>query len=185
LILENEPLLGRKMHSHYKMQQIAYILFVSGVLTLGTASASAEGRTSSQVVSGNGLTRQQFEALPDTALIDFNGRRTTKARIRAKEAQSRDAAERVQALAQQSRAEFKQRLTRYEQERKTQLGVARTKAMEEFARLSQAQARQVKAIEVEAAQLQERSRRASPAEKVQIEQRADQLLQQLYRLEDR
>jgi mRNA-degrading endonuclease toxin of MazEF toxin-antitoxin module len=57
--------------------------------------------------------------------------------------------------------------------------------MEEFARLSQAQARQVKAIEVEAAQLQERSRRVSPAEKAQIEQRADQLLQQLYRLEDR
>lgn len=55
--------------------------------------------------------------------------------------------------------------------------------MGEFARLGPTDSQQLKSIEVEAARLHERSTRASPAEKAQIEQRANQLLQQLQGLE--
>jgi hypothetical protein len=175
------------MFSRGKIGQITFILFAFGILTLGTATASAETRAtpSPQVVSGAQLTKQQFEALPDSALIDFKGRQMTKASIRARETQSHDTAEKVQALARQSRVEFQQRLIQFEQQRKTKLEVDKAKAMGEFARLSQANPRQLKAIEVEAAQLYERSKRASPADKAHIEQRANQLLQQLQGLEHR
>lgn len=175
------------MFSRGKIGQITFVLFASGILTLDTTMASAESRAapSPQVVNGDQLTKQQFEALPDTALIDFKGRRMTKASIQAREAQGHDTAENVQTLARQSRVEFEQRLIQFEQQRKTKLEVDKAKAMGEFARLSQADSRQLKAIEVEAAQLYERSKRASSAEKAQIEQRANQLLQQLQGLEHR
>ena len=174
------------MFSRVKIGQITFILFAFGMLILATATASAErGAPSPQVVSGDRLTKQQFEALPDSALIDFKGRRMTKADIRARVAQSLDMAEKVQALARQSRVEFKQHLIQFEQQRKTKLEIDKAKATGEFARLSQADSQQLKAIEVEAAQLQERSKRASPAEKAHIEQRANQLLQQLQRMEHR
>ena len=175
------------MFSRVKIGPITFILFAFGILTLGTAAAIAdrEAATRPQTVSGDRLTKQQFEALPDSALIDFKGRRMTKADIRTREAQSLDTAEKVQALARQSRVDFKQHLIQFEQQRKTKLESDKAKAMGEFARLNQTNSQQLKAIEVEAAQLQERSKRASPAEKAQIEQRANQLLQQLQRLEHR
>ena len=163
----------------------SFFLFVSGILTLGTATANAEREAapSPKVISGDNLTKQQFEALPDIALIDFKGRRMTKASIRAREAQSRDTAEKVQALARQSRAEFEQRLIQFKQQRKKKLEIDKAKSMGEYARLGPADSQQLKSIEVEAARLHGRSTRASPAEKAQIEQRANQLLQQLQGLE--
>ena len=168
-----------------KSRQLSVILIASSILTLSTTSANAERGASPQVISGDGLTKQQFELLPDTALIDFKARRMTKANIRAREARGRIGAEKIAALADQNRIEFKQRLTQLEQQRKTQLEVERTKAIGEFARLNQAGTSQLKAIAVEAAQLQERSKRASSAEKAQIEQRAEQLLRQLQLLKHR
>lgn len=175
------------MSSRGEIGKTTFILFVSGILTLGTAPASAEREAapSPQVVTGDHLTKQQFEALPDIALIDFKGRRMTKASIRAREAQSRDTAEKVQALARQSRVEFEQRLIQFEQQRKKKLEIDKAKSMEEFARLGPTNSQQLKSIEVEAARLHERSTRASPAEKAQIEQRANELLQQLQGLEHR
>ena len=167
--------------------RITVILFAFGLTALATVTASAQREATSnpQVVSGDRLTRQQFDALSDSALIEFKGRRMTKASIRVKEAQSRDSAKTVQALAQQSRAEFQQRLVQYEQERKAKHETDKAKATGEYARLSQANSQRLKAIEAEAAQLQERSKRASPAEEGQIEQRAEQLRQQLQSLEQR
>jgi hypothetical protein len=173
------------MLSRGKIGPISFILFGFGILTLSTAPASADREAASrpQTVSGDRLTKQQFEALPDSALIDFKGRRMTKASIRAREAQSRETAEKAEALARQSRMEFQQQLIQFEQQRKTKLEIDKAKAMGEFVRRSQAHSPQLKAIEVEAAQLQERSKRASPAEKARIEQRANQLLQQVQGLE--
>jgi hypothetical protein len=109
----------------------------------------------------------------------------TKASIRAREAQDRDTAEKAQALARQSRLEFQQQLIQFDQQRKTKLEADKAKAMGEFARRSRAHSPQLKAIEVEAAQLQERSTRASPADKARIEERANQLLHQVQGLEHR
>jgi hypothetical protein len=170
-----------------KIGSITFIPFAFGILTLGTAAAIADRERASrpQTVSGERLTKQQFEALPDSTLIDFKGRRMTKAGIRAREAQSRETAEKAEALARQSRMEFQQQLIQFEQQRKTKLEIDKAKAMGEFARRSEAHSPQLKAIEVEAVQLQERSKRASPAEKARIEQRASQLLQQVQELEHR
>jgi len=173
--------------SRGKIGPMVFILFAFGILMPGTAAAIAdrEAVSSPQVVSGDRLTKQQFEALPDSALVEFKGRRMTKASIRAREVQSRESAEKAQALARQSRMEFKQQLIQLEQQRKMKLEADRAKAMGEFARRSQAHSPQLKAIEVEAAQLQERSKRASPADKARIEERANQLLQQVQGLEHR
>jgi len=59
----------------------------------------------------------------------------TKASIRAKEAQSRETAEKVETLARQSRVEFEQRLIEFEQQRETKLEIDKAKSMGEFARL--------------------------------------------------
>lgn len=170
-----------------KISKVTFILLTPGILIAGLTFARAERGTAPtpQVVSGERLTKQQFEALPDNALIEFKGQRATKASIRAREAQNRATAERMNALARQTRAEFEQRRIQFGQQRKAKLEADRAKAMAEFARLNQANSRQIKAIEVEAAQLQERSKRASTAEKARIEERAYQLLQQLRGLEHR
>jgi hypothetical protein len=173
--------------SQIKIVHITFILLAFGTLAQGTAAEPSErgAAPGSQMVRGDQLTKQQFEALPDTALIDFKGQRITKAQIRVREAKSQETAEKVRALARQSRAEFEQRLIHFEQQRKAEIHADKAKAMGEFARQSQAEARQLKAIETEAAQLYKRSERASPAEKAQIEQRASQLLQQLQGMDHR
>jgi hypothetical protein len=175
------------MFSRGNIVQITFILFAFGTLTQGTAAERAEpgAAPSPQVVRGDQLTKQQFDALPDTAQIDFKGQRMTKARMRVREAKSQETAEKVRALARQSRAEFQQRLIHFEQQRKAKIQADAAKAMGEFTRQSQAEARQFKAIEAEAAQLYKRSEHASPAEKAQIEQRASQLLHQLQGMDHR
>jgi hypothetical protein len=175
------------MFSRVKIVYITFILLAFGTLAQSTAAERAElgAPPSPQVVRGDQLTKQQFEALPDTALINFKGQLMTKAQIRVRAAKSQEAMEKGHALARQTRAEFEQRLIHFEQQRKAKIQADKAKAMGEFARQSQAEARQLKAIEAEAAQLYKRSERASPAEKAQIEQRASQLLQQLQGMDHR
>jgi hypothetical protein len=173
------------MFSRVKIVHITFILLAFGTLAQGTAAEPSEpgAAPGSQVVRGDQLTKQQFEALPDTALINFKGQQMTKAQIRVRATKSQEAMEKGHALARQTRAEFEQRLIHFEQQRKAKIQADKAKAMEEFARQSQAEARQLKAIEAEAAQLYKRSEGASPAEKAQIEQRASQLLQQLQEMD--
>ena len=163
-------------------------ILVLGLLaqSAGPLPAEAGGVQRPQVIRGDQLTKQQFEALPDTAVIELRGQRMTKAQIRAKAAKSQEAMAKGQAVARQTEAQFEQRRIQFEQQQQAKLQTDNAKAMVEFTRQSQAgatpQARQLEAIQEEAAQLYERSKRASPAEQAQIEQRAGQLLQQLQQL---
>jgi len=149
------------------------------VNAVGRPPAEAGGAPGPQVLRADQLTKQQFRAAPDSAVIEFRGQRVTKAQIRARAAQkAHEGMAKVEVAVRQERARFEQE--------QAKLHADNAKVQAELARLRQAratpQARQVDAIEQEAAQLFERSKRASPADRAQIEQRASQLLQQLQQL---
>jgi DMSO/TMAO reductase YedYZ molybdopterin-dependent catalytic subunit len=95
----------------------------------------------------------------------------------------KEAMAKIQATAGQAEAQFEQSRIQFEQQQKAESEAHKAKAMAEFTRRTQAaatlQVRQLEAIQKEAAKLYERSKRASPAEQAQIEQRALQLLEQL------
>lgn len=149
------------------------------VNSAGPRPAEAGEAPGPQVLRADQLTRQQFKRLPDSAVIEFKGQRMTKAQIRAR------AAQKAQEAMAKTQVAARQRLVQFEQVQ-ARLHAENAKVQAELARLRQAhatpQARQVEAIEQEAAQLWQRSQRASPAERAQIEQRAAQLLQQLQQL---
>ena len=89
----------------------SFIVLALGTLAQGTAAQPAEpgAAPGPQVVRGDQLTKQQFEALPDTAVIDFKGQRMTKAQIRVKAAKNQEAMAKGQTVARQTGAQFEQR----------------------------------------------------------------------------
>lgn len=176
------------MFVRVKIARSTFLVLAFGILAQGTGRQPAEagGAPGPQVLRGGQLTKQQFEALPDTAVIEVKGQRMTKAQIRAKAAKSQEAMAKGQAVARQTEAQFEQRRIQFEQQQQAKLQADNAKAVAEFTRQSQASgpaaSPQLDAIQEEAAQLHERSKRASPAEQAQIEQRAGQLLQQLQQM---
>src|SRR5262249_8388501 len=173
------------MFSRIKIAHITFVLLAFATQGQGTARKpdKAGEVPGSEVVRGEQLTKQQFEALPDTAVIEFKGKRMTKGEIRAKVAKSREARAKAQAVARQTKAQFEERRIQVERQRQAKMQADRAKAIGEFTRQSEGaappQAPQFEAIRKEAMQLYERSKRASPTEQAEIEQRAHQLLQQL------
>jgi hypothetical protein len=173
------------MFSRIKIAHITFVILAFATQGQGTARGpdKAGAVPGSEVVRGDELTKQQFEALPDTAVIEFKGKRITKGEIRAKALKSQEAMAKAQAVARQTKSQFEQRRIEVERQRQAKMQADRTKAMAEFTRLSDAgatpRALQIEAIRKEAMQLYERSKRASPTEQAQIEERAHQLLQRL------
>ena len=136
------------------------------------------------VISGDRLTNTQFKNLPDSAVIDIRGTRTTAGELRAKlRQQEAQALARAQAAAGQAQAAFQAHHTKFLQDQKAKLQADSAKASAEFTRWRQTQgAVQVlaqEAIAEQAIELMGRSKTATPAEQVQIEQRAGELLKQL------
>jgi hypothetical protein len=176
------------MLSRVKIAYVTFIIIAFGTMHQGTSRQPAEAQAVSgpQVIRGDQLTKKQFEALPDTAVIDLKGQRMTKAQIRIKAATSQQAIAKAQDAARQAEAQFAQRRIKFEQRQQAKLQADKAKAMAEFTRQVQAgttpQTRQLEAIQGEAAQLYERSKHASPSEQAQIDQRARQLLQQLQQM---
>jgi hypothetical protein len=166
------------MFSKVSIASPTILVLVLGLLAQSAGPLPAEaGGVQGPVIRGDQLTKQQFEALPDSAVIEFKGRRMTKGQIRAKAAKSTETMARGQAPARAAQARVAARHAQFLQQQQAQLQADNAKAMAEFGRL-----RQVAAIEQEAAQLFQRSKTAAPAERAQIDQRAAQLLQQLQQL---
>jgi len=131
--------------------------------------------------------RQQLKGLPDSAVVEYKGQRITVGEIRARAKQTlQAAAAKMQAAARQGQAQVEARRAQLDQQHQAKLQADGAKAMVEFTRLALVsatpQARQLEAIQQEAAQLLQRSKTASPAERAQIEHRAGQLLQQLQQM---
>jgi ABC-type bacteriocin/lantibiotic exporter with double-glycine peptidase domain len=165
------------MLSRVKIVHITFVVLALGTQGQGTAREpdKAGAVPGPQVVRGDKLTKEQFEALPDTAIIEFKGKRMTKAEIRARAAKSQEAMATAKAVALQAKAEFEQRRIQIEREQQAKIQADKAKAMAEFER----HAATTKAIQKEAAELYERSKRASPTERAEIDKRAHQLLLQL------
>jgi len=171
------------MFSRVKIARSTFIVLALGILAQGTGRQPAEagGAPGPQVLRADQLTKQQFEVLPDTAVIEFKGQRMTKAQIQAKATKSKEAIAKVQAAARDAQAKFQTRLAQFLQQQQAKLQADNAKAMAEVARL--AQSVRLQAIQQEAAQLWQRSQGTlSPAQRVQDEQRAGQLLQQLQQM---
>ena len=149
--------------------------------------AHAGSAAAPHVLRADQLKKGQLKTLPDTIIIEFEGQRLTVGAIRARARErDREAAAKAQVAAGQVKAKLEQRRIQFEQQRQAKLQADNARAMAEFTRQSQASgpaaSPQLDAIQQEAAQLFERSKRASSAEQAQIEQRAGQLLQQLQQL---
>jgi len=133
---------------------------------------SAQGK----FLKGEQLTKEQFKALPDNALIEFKGQQKTKGQIIAEEEQKSK-----QALAKMknvSKSQFEAARAKFLQEQKAKIEAANAKAKADFNRLK-ANSAKYAAIKQEALQLFNKSKTAPPAEQEQIEKRANELLQQL------
>ncbi|HEX9444009.1 MAG TPA: hypothetical protein VGA73_07805, partial [Candidatus Binatia bacterium] len=145
------------------------------VETAGLRPASA-GEAQGQVTRGDKLTKQQFEALPDSAVIEFKGKRMPKSEIRARAAKGKEAMAKVPAAATKVRDKFEQRRAQFEQKQQAKLAADNQKVNAEFAKLNQdggsGRDSRRAAIENEARELSVRYKTASAAEKVQIDRRA-------------
>jgi len=139
------------------------------------------------VFKADQLTKEQFKQLPDSAVIEFQGQRTTKGEFRAKMEQARNAAM-MEAQAQASQAEARRAAhrARFLQRQQVELDAASAKVQVELARLGQAgshaQISQMEGVQQKAANLCARSKTASPAEQAQMEREAGELLKQFRQL---
>lgn len=134
------------------------------------------------------MTKDQFKALPDSAVIEFKGKQMTKGQfISEMNQKSREMAEKAKAEMKSKRmAEFEARRAKFLQQEKQRITANNAKVRGEFERLKQqassAKAKQFTAIRQEAIQLNNKSKNANPAEQAQIEKRAEELLRQLKQL---
>ena len=165
---------------------ITFVLSVA-VRTVSGADvpAGAQVTPPPPVLKLNQLTNKQAKALQDTAVIELrDGTRTTAGQLRAIIWQKHNAdLALAQTHAADAQAKFAAYRAKFLQEQLAKLDAENTKRQAEFARRQQLQRNVLTAspltVQQEAIQLIQRAKTASPAEQVQIEQRAGQLLQQL------
>ena len=126
--------------------------------------------------------RKQFSTLPDSAVIEFKGKRATVGEIRSKMQQSPKAketaklvSERAKTAADRTAAEVEARRVQSLAQRQAALADSIAKAKAEFTRIQAAS----EAIEEEGRRLARQYRTATPSEKEQLDRRASELLQQL------
>jgi hypothetical protein len=127
--------------------------------------------------------RLKLKALPDDTPVEAKGQRMTLGEVRAKERQmSAAAATKMKAAASESKTKFDDYAAKFNEKQQAKLKANNQKVNAEFARLNQsgsAQNSRRTEIENEARALAQRYKNAPPAEKTQIDRRANELLRQL------
>lgn len=158
-------------------------------LVLGLAPHAADPQTArsggapaTQVLHAEKVPKREFDrqlrTLPDSAVVEAQGRRLTVGEIRAKSVEIQKAvAAKIDAAAVDARSRFAEREKQFVQQREARLETENGRAVAGLAR-----AREFEAIRQEAARLLERSKTATAAEQTEIERRAGQLLQQLQKI---
>jgi len=136
-------------------------------------------------IDGNTLTKDQFRALPPSAVIQVQGRQTTKQEILDKartnlHASSRATSQQLSARLNDVRTKFlqKQQADLKSRNDKVQAALAQRRANEEVFTRSP----QFLALHNQAVSLQAEYDRATPAEKTKLESRARELQKQLKNL---
>jgi len=160
-----------------KIANITFLLLILCLAAFIAYSPAADNLSAQgKVLKGEELTKEQFKALPDSAVIEFKGQQKTKGQIIAEVEQKRK-----QTLAKMknvSKSQFEVTRAKFLQEQKAKIEAANAKAKADFERLK-ANSAKYAAIKQEALQLFNKSKTATPAEQEQIEKRANELLQQL------
>lgn len=150
------------------------LLLLGTLVTPGLTMPVWAGGAPSTVIPVERLTLRQIQQLPDSQVIESRGQRITIGELkRMREAEGRAAEASARAAKNEVEAKLRALQGKLAADKQT-IDLQNAKAMADFGRLGQ-----VAAMEQEAAQLFQRSKTASPAEQVQIEQRAALLLQQL------
>ena len=146
-----------------------------------TVLAAQEKRGSTQKVEA--LTEAQFEALRDDDSVEVRGKVITKREMKtAAERASAEGKAKADAARQQAEAELQQENARFQQSEGARLEQenARVRGDSEALQRGERRGRGSAQIRAEAAQLRARAARAtSEAELSEIQQRAQQLLEQL------
>ncbi len=135
-------------------------------------------------IRAEGLTQQQFDALPDSAAIEHKGVRITKGQLRARAASARAQAEAKRNAARaQRKAKFEANRANFLATQHARLAEKLSKFRAEVVRLQQVRAARMtpqrQALHREAWDLVGRAKNAAPAERPQLDQRAAEILQQL------
>jgi hypothetical protein len=129
------------------------------------------------------LTKQQFDALADSAVIDVKGQQTTKAKIVAKLTSAKGAKARADEAARQVQAKFATERDQFAQQQQAKIKAGNANVAAPVASApGTTSASQRQALHDEATQLLNRSKSASPAERAAIDKRAAELLKQLQQL---
>jgi hypothetical protein len=122
--------------SRVSVASATILSLVLGLLAQSAGPLHTEaGGVPGQVIRGDQLTKQQFEALPGTAVIEFKGRRMTKAQIQAKAAKSTEATAKAQAADRAGQARVQHRLAQFLQQEQAKLQADNARAIAEFKRL--------------------------------------------------
>jgi len=159
-----------------------FIAWLSAALTVASLTMPAQAADP----PGRAIPAEKLKQLPDSHVIESQGKRITVGELRKiREAEARVAEDKAKSARIEAGAELKTLQAKLAAETEAKLKSDHAKLMAELPRLRQAgapaQAPQREAIQREAAQLYQRSKTASPAEKAQIEKRAGELLRQLGR----
>lgn len=157
---------------------LGFAMMAPNCPTCGTRPGQA--RPSNVIITVSGLTKPQFDALPDNAIVMQKGTRITKGEINARAEKARADAT---ALRQQRVRDFQAHRARVLSDEQAKLRAKNAKLWAELARLHQIQVAsmtpQRQALYREASDISARSRNASPAEREQLNQRAAMALEQL------
>ncbi len=135
-------------------------------------------------IRAEGLTQQQFDALPDSAVLQHKGVRFTKGEFRARALGAHAQAEaKRQSLGAEKRAKFEAYRSKFLTNQQAKLQQLNAGFRAEVTRLQQHHAAQMtpqrQALHRQAWDLVGRARKAPPAERAQFDQRAAQILQRL------
>jgi hypothetical protein len=135
-----------------------------------------------QVIKIEGLTKDQFNALPNNAVIEVNGVQMTKQQIIASKKQNKN--EPINKLKNNStKSQFEAAKTKFLQEQQNKLNAENAKfkaAFDSQVKLTSADSvAKFNTIQKEAIELFNKSKNATPVEQQQIEQRAKELTDQL------
>ena len=154
------------------------VLTISASVLAGVAART--GVAGQQAYNADQLDRGQFKALPDSAVIERNGQRMTKAEIlaQARRRQEQAAAARA-AAAQRGRAAFDRKRTQFAERERARLAAGNARTLAEARRLEASAPRpgSLEAIRREAAQLRDEAQRSTTAAgRARIERRAAELL---------
>jgi ABC-type phosphate transport system auxiliary subunit len=164
------------------MKQTLTIIAIMTICAAFTAAApwtayAAEAETFNIGNLGNtNISKEQFKALPDTAVLEVQGRRMTKAQINSELKSLRLKNRRAASPGNLQAVQAK-----FHKEWLAEINADDAKVKARLANLRQ-NAAKINSIQQETLQLNNRFRTASPAEKQQMEKRAEELLRQLKQL---